>query len=96
MPILERGLEILLAANSDFSLLGLFQLFIIEAHLTLIAIHNYLNLTTKQAQDVHWENQKSGDNRSEYNKKEAKSEEKYEGRERNIELKKIKDKPPIV
>ena len=56
--ILERGLEIWLAANSDSSPLGLFQLFITEGHLALIAIHINFNTAKKGAQDVHWKNRK--------------------------------------
>lgn len=71
MRILERGSKISLAANSDSSPLGLFQLFITEAYLALIAIHTSLNAATKGTQDVHQEEQKSGDDRSEYSEEEA-------------------------
>lgn len=78
MRILERSSEILLAANSDSSPLGLFQLFITEAHLALIPIHTNLNAATKRAQDVHQEEQKSGDDRSEYSGEETGGEEQFE------------------
>lgn len=71
MRILERRSEISLAANSDSSPLGLIQLFITEAYLALIAIHTSLNAATKGTQDVDQEEQKSGDDRSEYSEEEA-------------------------
>lgn len=94
MQILERSSETSLAANSDFSPLGLFQLFITEAHLALIAIHTNLNAATKRAQDVYQEEQKSDDDRSEYSEEEAEGKEQFEGREGNDGPKKQRTSRP--
>ncbi len=63
IQILARGLKILLAENSDFNYLGLFQLFIPETHPALIAIHTNLDPAINQCPDLNKKNRKSGDNK---------------------------------
>lgn len=94
MQFFEQSSEILLAANSDSSPLGLFQLFITVAHLALIAIHTNLNAATKRAQDVYQEEQNSGDDRSEYSEEEAGGKEQFEGSEENSGPKKQETSRP--
>lgn len=81
----------MLEANSDSNCLGLFQLFIIEAHPTLIVIHTNLDLKEKQVKNLREENQKSGDDKPEYLKEELKCKENFEVRIGNVDPKKHKN-----
>ena len=63
-------------------------------HLALIAIHTNFNAATKRAQDVHQEEQKSGDDRSEYSEEEAGGEAQFEGEEGNVGPKKQRTSRP--
>ncbi len=88
MKVLERGLKILLAGNSDSSCLGLFQLFSAKTNQALIFIHINLDPATNQAPYLNKQNQKSRHENPEYMKKEVKGKEQFELRVENVDKKK--------